>query len=468
MSYFADIVQYVRLAWKDFLVNQRQLFLTLYCLKLLELWLLMPLISMGLSFILSRSGYIAISNIDIFEFILTPIGLVYLLCSGAVTVTLAAFDQAIVHRIAENQKSPAPRGLLALFFSVLRKTGAFFEMSILKLVALTFVLLPFIFLGYVTYTVFLAEQDINYYIKRRPPEYWYALILGAVVLTVAVMTTLFLLARLSLALPILLYEKERVWSALRKSNQRVRGHTWQVALCLVGWLIVAFILGFLLELAFSYGAAALLKFAGERPVALMLLLLLVQALLVSKWSIVTLVGLGLLARQMYLKLGGTTEAREHTLPDSAVSSPPVDQFLPTARKYLGHRASMILVFLVVAPIGLWFTIAQLAAEPAPVQVTAHRGHAKAAPENTVSAIRKAIESGADFAEIDVLQTADGVVVLHHDRDLKRVSGDPRRVREVPYSELRQLDAGGWFSPAFSGEPIPTLAEVMQVAKGRIQ
>ena len=45
-----------------------------------------------------------------------------------------------------------------------------------------------------------------------------------------------------------------------------------------------------------------------------------------------------------------------------------------------------------------------------VAVTAHRGSSKRAPENSLSAVRKAIEDGADFAEIDVQETADGVVL----------------------------------------------------------
>jgi glycerophosphoryl diester phosphodiesterase len=103
-----------------------------------------------------------------------------------------------------------------------------------------------------------------------------------------------------------------------------------------------------------------------------------------------------------------------------------------------------------------------------VQVTAHRGHARAAPENTLSAMRKAIESGADYAEMDVQLTADGTVVLLHDRDLRRVAGVSRRLDELSFAEVRQLDVGGWFGPAFSGERVPTLVEVMDLCRGKIR
>jgi glycerophosphoryl diester phosphodiesterase len=103
-----------------------------------------------------------------------------------------------------------------------------------------------------------------------------------------------------------------------------------------------------------------------------------------------------------------------------------------------------------------------------VRVTAHRGHSLAAPENTLRAIRKAIDSGADYAEVDVQLTSDGVVVLLHDRDLKRVAGDPRRLSDVRYDEVRELDVGRWFDPAFAGERVPTLAEAIDLSRGRIK
>lgn len=108
--------------------------------------------------------------------------------------------------------------------------------------------------------------------------------------------------------------------------------------------------------------------------------------------------------------------------------------------------------------------------PRPAQqvlVTAHRGSSAEAPENTLSAIRLAIAQGADWVEIDVQEVGDGTLVLLHDEDLQRVAGDPRGVWELDHAALAKLEAGAWFSPRFAGEPIPTLAEVLDLARGRI-
>jgi len=108
--------------------------------------------------------------------------------------------------------------------------------------------------------------------------------------------------------------------------------------------------------------------------------------------------------------------------------------------------------------------------PRPAQqvlVTAHRGSSAEAPENTLSAIGLAIAQGTDWVEIDVQEARDGTLVLLHDHDLRRVAGDPRGVWELDQSALARLEAGAWFSPRFAGEPIPTLAEVLDLARGRI-
>jgi len=102
-----------------------------------------------------------------------------------------------------------------------------------------------------------------------------------------------------------------------------------------------------------------------------------------------------------------------------------------------------------------------------VEITAHRGSSASAPENSLSALRQAIADGADWAEVDVQETADGVLVLLHDTDLKRVAGCDASVWELGFAEIRALDAGSWFSPAFAGEPIASLAEALDLARGRL-
>lgn len=90
----------------------------------------------------------------------------------------------------------------------------------------------------------------------------------------------------------------------------------------------------------------------------------------------------------------------------------------------------------------------------------HRGAARHAPENTLAGLRAAQRLGVTWVEFDVMLTGDGVPVLLHDESLKRTTGLKRLLPQVTLAELRALDAGRWFGPAFAGEPLPTLEEAL--------
>jgi len=103
----------------------------------------------------------------------------------------------------------------------------------------------------------------------------------------------------------------------------------------------------------------------------------------------------------------------------------------------------------------------------PVIVIAHRGFSGGAPENTISAFKKAIEVGSDMIELDVRFSKDGEIVVIHDETLERTTTGKGRVIEKTISELKQLDAGSKFHSSFSGEKIPTLRDVLQLAHRQI-
>jgi glycerophosphoryl diester phosphodiesterase len=102
-----------------------------------------------------------------------------------------------------------------------------------------------------------------------------------------------------------------------------------------------------------------------------------------------------------------------------------------------------------------------------VHVCAHRGHSVAAPENTLSAFEAAKEAGATTCEIDIVLTKDEDIVVCHDLDLGRISNGHGLIANMTLEELRTLDAGSWFNATFAGEPIPTLRETLEYAKGKL-
>ncbi len=88
---------------------------------------------------------------------------------------------------------------------------------------------------------------------------------------------------------------------------------------------------------------------------------------------------------------------------------------------------------------------------------AHRGAGKLAPENTLAAFRLGAEHGYRMFECDAKLSQDGVVFLMHDATLARTTGMPGIGGNQPWAALSQLDAGGWHSRRYAGEPLPTLA-----------
>ena len=101
-------------------------------------------------------------------------------------------------------------------------------------------------------------------------------------------------------------------------------------------------------------------------------------------------------------------------------------------------------------------------------IAAHRGGAADAPENTLAAIELAIVNGADFVEIDVQETADGVVVVIHDSDLKKVAGVDLKIWEATMEKLANIDIGSRFAPEFKDQRVPTLNQVLQLCRDRVR
>ena len=99
-------------------------------------------------------------------------------------------------------------------------------------------------------------------------------------------------------------------------------------------------------------------------------------------------------------------------------------------------------------------------QPLPL-IIAHRGDLGTAPENTLPAFQRARDAGADGVELDVRVTRDGQLVVFHDGTLDRTSNGRGPVSNFTLAEIRSLDVGSWFGPAFKGQTAPTLDEVFE-------
>ena len=79
-----------------------------------------------------------------------------------------------------------------------------------------------------------------------------------------------------------------------------------------------------------------------------------------------------------------------------------------------------------------------------------------------------ITDGCEWAELDVQMTRDGVVMVTHDTSLRRCTGRNENIYDLTCNEVRKLDAGHWFGQKYTGAKVPTLEEVLDLCKGKIQ
>jgi glycerophosphoryl diester phosphodiesterase len=123
--------------------------------------------------------------------------------------------------------------------------------------------------------------------------------------------------------------------------------------------------------------------------------------------------------------------------------------------------------LFVAAVAALILFSESLDEETEAAIIAHRGASVHAPENTLAAFQRAVEEGADWIELDVQEDADGVVVVQHDSDFMKQAGRALKTWEATQEDLRQLDVGSWFAPAFADERVPSLRQALELARGKL-
>ncbi|HEX3008060.1 MAG TPA: glycerophosphodiester phosphodiesterase family protein, partial [Bacteroidales bacterium] len=102
-----------------------------------------------------------------------------------------------------------------------------------------------------------------------------------------------------------------------------------------------------------------------------------------------------------------------------------------------------------------------------VKIIAHRGASFHAPENTIASAKLGWDHQADAVEIDIHLSADKKIIVMHDSNTKRTTGEDLKIADTPSDKLRTLDAGNWKSESYKGEKVPFLSEILNaIPKGK--
>ena len=427
--------------------------------KAIAFALLMPATTLLLYWLRAGTSQRVVADTDIAMFFLTtPSGLVTLILGGSLIVAITAVEASCLMAVGVGQSQGVSlngRGALrfgaANALNVLRLSGHMVLRVMLGV-------LPFALAAGVVYLGLLRAHDINYYLKVHPPEFWIAAcLIGLIGIGFAFLLAR-TIARWAFAWPLVVFEQVHPRQALGESARRAAGSYGLILASLAIGAVSAFVvtstLTWLMRAIGFWGAPSV---AGSLPLLLLFLGLwtLVAAVLALAVNVVNFSLFAMVLTRLYQRLAQRTPAS-------------VAQYAGEVwRLRLTGRSGIGLLALVVLGMGGVAELAFLATRnQAPVVIIAHRGSSAVAPENTLAAFRLAAEQHTDLVELDVQESSDGQVLVAHDADLMKVSGNPASIWNTDAATLRAIDIGSYKDPRYAAERVPTLAEALATCKGR--
>ena len=374
------------------------------------------------------------------------LALTWLMLAGALSWYVVMLQQAGMLLVSASHGCRY-RTAAAALLGMLRRAVPLAALAALQVSAHAVLALPWLAIGAALYWLLLRGYDPYFVLVARPAGLWWFLGGFLPVFAIGLLLHATLYFRWLLATPALVLEGHSPLGALRRSRTLTRGRHLRIATLVAGVALTVAALPLAVTWLYQQAATPLLDWLPQHR--LMLSLGMVAYLTLNAATLLGALLLGttantLLVRALFHRLGGARGAR-------AVDATPHHP----GRFVWGAEAAFLALALVQASIAVGSM--NLRRE---VTVTAHRGAALMAPENTLAAFQAAIDAGADAIEFDVRLSADGAVVVFHDSDFRRVANDPRPVVETALADMRDIDIGSWFDPRFSGERIQTLAEAL--------
>lgn len=425
--------------------------------------MVVPVLALLLQLILNSQQRGVLSDQEILFFILSPMGLLALIIVGGFAVGVAFIEQAGMMVIGYGAAEHRRVTWWAAFRCLASKLPVLLPLGSHLLVRALLLALPFLAAAGGVVWLLLGDHDINYYLAERPPEFIRAALWIGIILAVLAVLLVRKLMSWMFALPAVLFEGLSPAAAIRRSVEHTRGRRRGLFAWTAGWLagrgllsaIVTWLTGFVgqLLLPLFAASASLVAFAIGSIGLLTLLLNFMISLLAAALFAMLIV-------RLYRANCGPGE-----LPgDLRAAAPALDSEapwrIPNKRVLAAVAAAAALALLITIVV-----VSQMKIEDRAI-VIAHRGASMAAPENTLAAVRQALEDETDQVEIDVQETADGEVVVFHDSDFMKTAGNPLKIWEAKKADLADFDIGSWFDEKFAAERVPTLEQVLQTCKGR--
>ncbi len=449
---------------RDFRAASPRLLLFEYLFMLLTSVLIIPIITLIFNRIMRIVGSGSLMNDDIFRLGLNWESMLGFTAIGLVA-SFAVFIELCVLVILVQQRYFGKKIAIAdALLTALRQAPRLFGFGAVQLLVLLLVLIPFV--DSPMSESFYALFNVPIFLERsvlRPS------LLMTIVYALILVAAVYLVLRWIFVLHYIVLESKTIGAAIRSSLELTRGRRTNVlaSLFLINALVIG--LGFAALWSLSFlpnwlNRNVLKAFTEHYSLTLSTMLTYMLTLTIMPINIIVLTRLfylferdrGRMPRDR-LKLFRSFLGRLEDRLAGVVSR------FPRKRALI---ASLAVVYVCMALFVGLKASGNLVYAKWNVLISAHRGDTEQAPENSLPAVRSAIDKGIQSVEIDVQLTKDGVAVLNHDATLRRMTGSNSRVSDLTYEQVGKLAIGR----DAEGEPIPvpTLEETMAEAKGRIK
>ncbi len=432
--------------------------------------LVSPLTSALLGLQLFRGDQLVVGNEALASWALSPAGIVYILLAGALAISGSVVHYGGLFQIISNDLQGRTHSLGNTVLYMAPRSPHLVKLCLFTVLAVLLLLIPLAALLLLVFTLFLGEYDINYYLIIKPPEWYYMLITGGILVIIWAVFVLWIVGRSLLVLPAYLYGNRTIIASLKRSWMLSRKKTWRL-LRLLGtsaglWILFqALVSAALLVITYQTLIRIESMFDSLQVFVLVTGFFLSVTLLID--IIIAFLGFSLVSTvltKFYYEESGF-QTRLHDGPGLRVLTTKT----VTRLKLLLRPVRIAAITIILFGISLAASAVMLDRLPdtQAVTISAHRAGPPPEPENTLAALELAIDSGAEYSEIDVQLTRDGVPVILHDADLMRVAGDPRQIADVRFDEVKDLIQRPDGDSPPDERRLATLGEFLERARGRI-
>jgi glycerophosphoryl diester phosphodiesterase len=452
---------YLRKSWNLFSGNAKTAIIFEIIYKILLLIIVLP-IEMGLiNLAMMAKGYTYLTETNIVGFLTFPVTWIVLIVMIVFLAFYSLFEICALIALSHASRYDQRLRLRDVVIVAASRARRVMEKGNFGAIIFVLLLIPF------TNVAMVSSAISDIHIPEFITEYISADLTLNLVYWAVFLVLCYVAFHLAFSLHYFLLENMTFRNSRKASKELVKGNIWYFLWRLLVWTLLLIFISSLLFLLID-NLSALVFSPGQEPRTLLLTTYVIDFAMNALVSCVT----------TPLAYAFLTEMFHSLLERKGRDIPPAIEIPIHQRKRI-HKILAWLGGIALVAIALTLgtrsistntesLLKALSEGSSACAVSAHRGDSSKAPENTLEAFQTAIDGGADWVELDVQQTKDGVLVVMHDSNLKRTTGIDANIWDVNYDDIKNLDNGSWFSSEYSNVRICTLEQALQLCEGKIK